>query len=355
MAADGRSRRWIGIALAACLAIFAYNLVADRLTPYSSHATVQAYIVSVAPEVAGNVVEVGVVDNQIAKGGDLLFRLDPRAYEVALREAEAAVDRAGQSVGASTAGVTAAEAAVADARAKLANVREQAARIFQLVKRDIYAKARADQAKRQLEGAEAGARQAEAQLEQARQQLGPQGRDNPELRTALAALERAQLALADTVVTAPTLGLVANLRLAAGQFVAAGHPVVTFIDPEAGWISANFRENNLGRMQAGDPVEIALDVRPGEVFPGVVESVGWGVDVGEATAPSGLPTIRPPTGWLREAQRFPVRVRFETEGYPKGVRYGSQASVTVYTGENPVANALGRLWIRAASWLSYVY
>src|SRR5215207_9616469 len=167
MATDGRSRRWIGIALAACLAIFAYNLISDRLTPYSSHATVQAYIVSVAPEVAGNVVEVGVVDNQVAKGGDLLSRIDPQAYEVAVREAEAAVDRAGQSIGASTAGVTAAEAAVADARSKLANAQEQAARIFQLVKRDIYAKARGDQAKRQLEGAKAGVNQAEAQLEQA--------------------------------------------------------------------------------------------------------------------------------------------------------------------------------------------
>ena len=92
-----------------------------------------------------------------------------------------------------------------------------------------------------------------------------------------------------------------------------------------------------------------------KVFPGVVESIGWGVDVGETTAPSGLPTIRPPTGWLREAQRFPVRVRFETEGYPKGIRYGSQASVIVYTGTNPVMDTLGRLWIRVASWLSYLY
>jgi multidrug resistance efflux pump len=355
MAADGHSRRWIGVVLAACLVIFAYNLVADRLTPYSSHATVQAYIVGIAPEVAGNAVEVAVIDNQVVDAGDLLFRIDPQPYEVAVREAEAAVDRAGQSMGANTAGVTAAEAAVADAQAQLTNVQEQATRIFQLVERHIYAEARADQARRQLEGAQAGVRQAEAQLEQARQQLGPEGQDNPELRTALAALERARLNLADTTVEAPALGLVTNLKLAGGQFVAAGQPVMTFIDPEAGWISANFRENNFGLMKVGLPVEIALDVRPGEVFPGVVESIGWGVDVGETAAPSGLPTIRPPTGWLREAQRFPVRIRFETEGYPKGIRYGSQASVIVYTGGNAIMDALGWLWIRVVSWLSYLY
>ena len=355
MAAERRSRRWIWIVLLICVAIFAYNLIADRLTPYSSQATVQAYIVSVAPEVAGKVVEIGVVDNQIAKEGELLFRLDPQAYEVAVREAEAAVDLAGQSIGANTAGIAAAEAALADARSKLANAQEQAARIFQLVERQIYAKARGDQAKRQLEGAKAGVNQAEAQLEQARQKLGPQGQDNPELRAALAALERAQLDLNDTTVTAPTIGLVTNLRLAGGQFVAAGQPVMTFIDPEAGWISTNFRENNLGLMKVGDPAEVTLDVRPGEIFPAVVESIGWGVDVGETTSASGLPTLRTPTGWLREAQRFPVRIRFKAEWYPKGVRYGSQASVIVYTGDNASMNALGRLWIRAASWLSYLY
>ena len=206
MAADRRSRHWIGIVLAVCLVIFVYNLISDRLTPYSSHATIQAYIVSIAPEVAGNVVEIGVVDNQAAKAGDLLFRIDPQSYEVAVREAEAAVDRVGQSIGANTAGVTAAEAAVADAQAQLTNAQEQATRILQLVERGIYAEARGDQARRQLEGAQAGVRQAEAQLEQARQQLGPEGQDNPELRTVLAALERARLNLADTTVEAPPSG-----------------------------------------------------------------------------------------------------------------------------------------------------
>jgi multidrug resistance efflux pump len=251
--------------------------------------------------------------------------------------------------------VTAAEAALADARAQLVNAQEQASRIFQLVERGVYSEARADQTRRQLEGAQAGVDQAEAELEQARQQLGPQGQNNPELRTALAALEQARLSLNDTVVRAPTIGLVTNLRLTGGQFVAVGQSVMTFIDPEARWISANFRENNLGLMKAGLPVEIALDMRPGEIFPGVVESIGWGVDVGEATASSGLPTIRPPTGWLREAQRFPVRIRFKTDGYPKGVRLGSQASAIVYTTDNGIMTALGWLWVRLVSWLSYLY
>lgn len=348
-------RRWIAPVLAACALIFFYNLVADRLTPYTSKATVQGYTVGIAPEVAGTVIDVGVVDNQRVNIGDVLFRIDAHRYEAALREVEAAVDRAGQSIGANTAGVAAAEAALTDARARHANAREQAARIFELVDRGIYAKARGDQMQRLLDGAQAGVRQAEAQLEQARQQLGPEGEDNPELRAALAALEQARLNLNDTVVTSPSDGRVTNLRLIGGQFVAAGQPAMTVIDNQAVWISANFRENNLGNMDQGDPAEIVLDVRPGEVFPGVVESIGWGVDVGELTAGSGLPTIRNPSGWLREAQRFPVRIRFETEGYPRGIRYGAQANVVVYATDNWVMNGLAWLWVRAVAWLSYLY
>ena len=302
----------------------------------------QAYVVGIAPEVAGSVVEVAVVDNQVVQAGDRLFHVDPQVYEAAVRKAEAAVDRAGQSIGASTAGVKAAEGGGhPDARARLSNVQEQAARMFQLVERGVYAEARADQTRRQLEGAQAGARQAEAQLEQARQQLGPQGQDNPELRAALATLERARLDLAKTIVAAPAIGLVTASKLAGGQFVAAGHPVMTFIDPEAVWLSANFRENNLGLMKAGLPVEIALDVRPGEVFPGVVESIQLGRGRRRDDGRREPATIRPPTGWLREAQRFPRCASVRDDAYPKGIRYGARArGVVVYTGDNTVMDAL---------------
>jgi multidrug resistance efflux pump len=353
--ATSAARRWTLAVLAVGLGLVTYNLIADRLTPYTSDATVQAYLVHIAPEVAGQVVEVGVTDNQRVAAGDLLFRLDPQRYAAAVRQVEAALDRAGQAVGANTAGVAAAEAGVADARSRLATVQAEATRIYQLVERGVYSEARRDMMQRQLEGGEAGVAAAEAQLEQARQQLGPQGNDNPDLRAALAELERARLDLLETTVEAPGDGLVSNLQLTGGQFVAAGQPALTFIDLQAVWLSANFRENNLGNMAPGDPVGIALDVRPGEVFPGVVESVGWGVDTGEQTATSGLPVIRAPTGWLREAQRFPVRVRFETDGYPQGIRYGSQASLVVYTGDGWLVNGLASLWLRLVSWLSYLY
>ena len=153
------------------------------------------------------------------------------------------------------------------------------------------------------------------------------------------------------------------LGLALSLVAACATPVgIERLDPQAmhheltsNVLSTGALSQFTDNMAPGDPVGIALDVRPGEVFPGVVESVGWGVDTGEQTATSGLPVIRAPTGWLREAQRFPVRVRFETDGYPQGIRYGSQASLVVYTGDGWLVNGLASLWLRLVSWLSYLY
>jgi multidrug resistance efflux pump len=100
-----------------------------------------------------------------------------------------------------------------------------------------------------------------------------------------------------------------------------------------------------------------LDVIPGEVFKGRIRSVGGGVGSGQSSAPGTLPTVENNRDWLRQAQRIPVAVEFdagEIERLRK-VRVGGQAEVLVYTGDHPVMNVLGRLYIRVMSWLSYLY
>jgi multidrug resistance efflux pump len=115
------------------------------------------------------------------------------------------------------------------------------------------------------------------------------------------------------------------------------------------------RENNLGNLKPGDPAEVVLDVRPGQVFKAKVESVGWGVARSEISEVGDLPTIRSQQGWLREAQRFPLRLQFTGEKLPQGIRVGSQANIIVYTDGHPILNALGGLWIRLVSVLTYAY
>jgi multidrug resistance efflux pump len=347
-------RRATLIVLLLCLALFAYGIIADRLTPYTDQARVQAYVVRMAPDVNGRVEKVNVVDNQMTRTGDVLFEIDRERYEITVESAKAQLAAAGQSVGASTAALASTEARLAEAEAKLTNVQEQTARIFEMVKKGIYAQARGDQATAGLDAALADVDRARADVEEARQNLGPQGADNPQIRQAEAALRTAARNLVDTTLRAPSDGVVTNLQLAPGQFAAAGQAVLTFIDAEAIWIECEFRENNLEHMKVGDTADIVLDIRPGRTYRGTVESIGWGVDSRDVDPVTGLPTFKEDTGWIRDAQRFAVRVQFEPESRPKGIRLGSQANVVVYTGQSSITDAIGRLWILAVAYLSYL-
>jgi len=345
-------RRTALIVLAITVVFFFVSILMERLTPYTSQAAVQAYVVKIAPEVAGKIVEIGVVDNQVVRQGELLFRVDPQPYEIAVTEAEAQLAIVGQSIGASTSAVDSAQASLIVAIAERDNQREQTQRALELVKKGVYAKAKQDDAEALLKSAEARVTRAEADLEQARQALGPAGDENPQLRQALAALETARLDLLRTTVVAPSDGAVTNLQLAIGQFVGVGQLAMTFIDARTIWITANLKENSLEHLATGDPVDVVLDTLPGRVFPGRVESIGWGVSQGGIDPSTGLPTVKNDSGWVRDPQRFPLRIVLD-EGVPAGIRYGSQANVVIYTGSNPLANALGAMWIRLVSWISY--
>jgi multidrug resistance efflux pump len=346
-------RRIALIIVILALLLFVLSVFMERRTPSTSQAQVQAYVVGIAPEVAGRVVEVNVTDNALVDADQILFRIDPSRYQIAVAGAEAGLASVGQSIGASTATVDAAQAKLVGAQTDRDNLREQYARASELVTRGVFSKARYDTTKSAFDQAESKVQGAQADLDKAKEQLGPAGKDNPQLREALAALERAQLDLEHTTVRAPSAGVVTNLQLSIGKVVTVGQPAMTFIDVGTIWISAAFKENSLENVAVGNRADILFDALPGRLFPAKVESVGLGVS-GSTTDPStGLPTIRNDSGWVQEAQRFPVRLSMDGDR-PKGVRYGSQATVVIYTGEHPVTNAWGFFLIRIMSVLTYV-
>jgi len=349
-------RRWTLAILILFIVLFGWTLVADRLTPYTSDASVRAFVVRIVPEVSGKVVEVAVHNDQIVRTGDLLYRIDPTPFGLAVERAKAKLAAAGQAVGASTAAVDAAQAELVEQVAKRNNVREQAGRVFELVRLGVYPVARSDQARSLLDSAEAEVQQAQASLEQARQALGPQGSDNPQIREALAALEQARLDLTNTTLRSPGDGLVTNLQLSIGQFAAAGQPSLTFLDARLIWLNAFLRENSLENIRPGARAEIVLDVLPGRVLSARVNSLGWGVGEDDTDPTTGLPkTHQNSGGWFAPAQRFPVQLVLDTSDRPpNSARYNGRASAIVYTGDHPVANALAWLWIRVISVLTFV-
>jgi multidrug resistance efflux pump len=304
--------------------------------------------------VSGRVSEVAVSDNQIVETDGLLFRIDPEPLRIAVEQAEARLVQAGQSIGASTAGIRAAQARLEEARAAEANVRAQSARILDLVRRGVYAEAKADEARSDIDRARAATERAEADLRSAREQLGPEGEENPQIREAAAALERARLDLSRATLRAPSRGVVTNLQLAVGQVVSPGQTAMTFISGEAVWLLAPMRENSLGVLEPGQRAEVVLDIRPGRVFEATVSTLGWGIG-GDAIDPAtGLPRSSNEAGWLLDAQRFPVHLAFDPEAMPAGARYGSRAAVIVYTGDNPIMNAIAWARIRIIALMTYV-
>jgi multidrug resistance efflux pump len=347
-------RRITIIAIAIAIVIFIYFVIADRTTPFSGDAQVQAFVLRVAPEINGNVKSVNIIDNQIVDPEELLFEIDPRPFESAVAQAQARLEQAGQNVGASTASVELAQARVEEARANEVNIRAQSGRVLELVKRGVYAKARQDNAIAKIEAARAAVESAEADLRRAKQELGTTGENNPQIREALAALEKAQYDLSRTTILAPSRGVVTNLQLTTGQTVVAGQQVMTFLSAEDVWLLASIRENSLGVLKAGQPAEVVLDTLPGQVYSATVQSIGWGVGSGKVDPATGLPTSTDDAGWLTDPLRFPVQFVFDKEKLPKGARYGSRAAVIVYAAGNPVMNALAWIRIRMIALLTYV-
>ena len=118
------------------------------------------------------------------------------------------------------------------------------------------------------------------------------------------------------------------------------------------------KENNIANIDIGDPAEISLDLYPGRIFDGVVASITYGSSDG--TRSSGLPSAPQSSGWMRDPQRFPVRITMT--GYVEGsdeydIRrmINGQADVVVYTGKSKFMNALAVVWLRLMSVLSYAY
>jgi multidrug resistance efflux pump len=171
------------------------------------------------------------------------------------------------------------------------------------------------------------------------------------------------LNLARTTIKAPSRGYIGGLKIDEGTYANAGQPAMTFISVDDIWIEAFMTENNLGRIELGDKVELAFDAFPGQIFEGKVKSVAVGVSTGKAINLGDLPTVEKTRGWLRDPQRFPVVI--ETTNYNhdvvtvlaggRGLRLNSQVDVIVYTGDHFFWNTLGKFWIRLVSWFSYAY
>jgi len=351
-------RKWTLITLGACVILMLFYLVADRVTPFTSQARVNALVVPIAAEVSGTVTDVAVTSNQVVETGDLLFRIDQQRYALAVETAEANLESARQATRASSAEVDAAQAKIITANASRQSAEQDAVRLRRIKAEDAGAISdrRLEIAENALAAALGNVAAAKAGLTRAQEALGETGDANTKVLQAQAALDQAQLDLSHTAVLSPDHGVITDVRVDRGNFAQAGAPLMTFLATHDVWIQADFTENNLGNIKTGDKVEIVFDALPGSVVKGTVRTTGFGVNVDSAPLGS-LPTIDNDRAWLRDAQRFSVLIDFElpSAGDRLGIRVGAQTSVIVYTGNGWIMNALAWIKMRVHSVLTYAY
>ena len=350
-------RTWTFIVLTLCIVLMIVYLVGDRLTPYTTQARVHAYVVPVAPQVAGRLISVDVENNQKVKAGQKLFSIDPGSYEFAVQAAEAVLKNTEQSIQSGVSNVEASRASVDSSKASVWAAEQDTTRMRRIRKEDegAISERRIQQSEAGLESSRANLAAARASLQAAISALGSTDENNAQIQQARTSLENARLNLERTIVYAPRDGMITDLRIDQGNFATAGAALMTFIAIHDTWIRADLTENNLGNVNEGDRVEVTFDVRPGKVFKGQIRQAGYGIEV-NTNALGTLPTIDNDRNWLRSEQRFPVTIDFEASDISESnLRVGSQVSVMVYTGDNPIMNALGWFYIRVQAYLSYAY
>ncbi|HEX2689856.1 MAG TPA: HlyD family secretion protein [Kofleriaceae bacterium] len=347
-------------------------------------AQVEADVVPIAARVAGVVKLARAHDNQIVKAGDVLFEIDPADLDVEVARAEAELEAASAKKAAadaqvsvvqssSTGGLSSAraaltgagaavrsagdevragEAAVARTTAELATAEADLARAQELFNKQAGTRRDVEHAQKTRDVAKAALDAANAQLGMAREQQGlaqarvaeAQGHVTQQtpvgqvvaaaeasaqlaaagVKAAEVALAKAKLQRSYATVTAPIAGMISKLGAHTGQHIMAGQTLLMLV-PLDTYVTANFKESQIGRMKPGDPVDVEIDAYPDEVFHGVVDTVS------PATGArfSMIPPDNATGNFVKVVQRVPVKITWTTPP-SMAMRPGLSAEVTVH-------------------------
>jgi RND family efflux transporter MFP subunit len=261
-------------------------------TPWTRDGTVRAYIVTMAPEVFGRIVELRVTDNQFVHKGDLLMVIDPTDYQIAVSRAAAALRQAQLD---------------AENAARLAQRRDNLAKLDAVPLEQV-----------ETYGNAAAVAQVQVQL-------------------AAANLRQARTNLQRTQIRSPVNGWVTNLLVQREDFATVGQNEISLVDADSFWVDAYFEETKLGSIHESDDASVQL-LGYSPVVRGHVESISRGIYVANAQqSQQGLANVNPIFTWVRLAQRVPVRIHVDK--VPQGVRLVAGMTATVHI--DPIPRVAG--------------
>jgi multidrug resistance efflux pump len=340
-----RIRPWVTIVMALIgLSGVLVVLYAWRLPPFTSavqstdNAYVRGQVTVISPQVSGYASAVLVQDYQAVKAGEVLVQVDDRIFRqkvdqarAALAAQQATLANSAQTRSSAVAGVGQTDARIASAQASLVEAQTTQKRTATLRSQGWVAQAQLDTANAALRAAQAAV--AEATAARTAAQTGVTsavvGRDTlaANVQAAQAALNLAQIDLANTRIVAPVDGRLSEVGVRQGQYVTAGTQLMSLV-PDRVWVIANLKETQMARVQVGQPVTLKVDALNHAVVRGHVERIS-------PAAGSEFSVIRPDnaTGnFTKVAQRIPVRISIDPgQGASERLRPGMSVEARVDT------------------------
>ncbi|EHV5550945.1 HlyD family secretion protein [Vibrio vulnificus] len=293
--------------------------------PSTEDAYVQAKILSVAPQVQGQVVTVEAKDFQAVNKGDLLLKIDARPYLLAVKQAKAAYQLAVQQHDVADKQVTEAVAGLDAARSNLTEAQLEYKRIDSLVARKLASAQDLDTAKNKLANAQASLEQARASVEKAIANRGEEGAEAAVVQQAAAQLAQAELNLSYTDITSPVDGIAGEINTHVGSVVSVGQTLFPVIIKDSYWVRANFKETDLTHIKPGMEAEVVIDMYPDRVWKATVEELS----PASGTSFSLMPPENATGNWVKIKQRFPVRLALNVPKDAPQLRVGASTEVTV--------------------------
>ncbi len=342
--------RWLSVGIVVSAALLGLAVLHKTTHhPRTDDATVLANFIGIAPQVEGPLVQLPVHDNQFVKQGDLLFEIDDRPYRYALENAlseqatlEGQISDETRKIAALKSAVSVAEANIPNAQAEVVTAergigraqadweyasndlrRQEALLPGRAVSADDVDKARSTekatwealrQSQSQLAAAEAQFNSIQAQREEASNAVTTLEPLINQRGARAAAVKKARYDLDNTKVYAPFNARVTNLLISEGAYAHIGQQLFILIDVRRWWAVANFREGQLQHIKPGMKADVYVMSKPDRHFPGIVESIGFGVTPDPdviGSFDSGLPDVQRTLNWVHLASRYPVRVRVD--------------------------------------------
>lgn len=313
----------IGVAVLLAAVAASVWLLSLRGVEATDDAFVEGHLVFLSPRVGGHVTEVAVQENQHVEAGQALVRLDPADFEVRVARARADLDAARNHVAGSRAASEAAAAQVSAADVRLRHAERELERVQSLLANGAASRTALDTATVARDAARA---ELDAAREREAAERAALGNDAP-VRQAEAALHEAELALEHSVVRAPFAGTIGKRSVELGANVAPGQALLALAAEGDTWVTANFKETQIGAMRPGDPAEVYVDAFPEHAYRGRVESLAPATGAKYALLPPDNAT----GNFTKVVQRVPVRIALlPEEGAPR-LPVGLSVNVRVRT------------------------